>query len=78
MILSIIVTVLGQQSQQLILLQSQKGYFNSSNCPQTPSTIDVLPLLSARCLPCSYAAALQDEHKLPALVNESDCFCSHY
>lgn len=76
--ISIIVTALGQQGQQLILLQSGKGYFNSNNCPQPPAATDVLPLLSACCLPCSYAAALQDEHKLPAQVNESDCFCLHY
>lgn len=46
MIISIIVTVLGQQGQQLILLQSEKVYFNSSNWPQPPAT-DVLPLLPA-------------------------------
>lgn len=78
MIISIIVTLLGQQGQQLILLQSEKGYFNSTNWPQPPATIDVLPLIFACCSPCSYAAALQDEHKLPVQVNESDCFCSHY
>lgn len=76
--ISIIATVLGQGGQQLILLQSEKGYFNSSNWPQPPATIDALPLLSACCSPCSYAAALRDEHKLPAQVNESDCFRSRY
>lgn len=65
-IISIIVTTLGQQGQQLILLQSERGYFNSSNWPQPAAGIDVLPLFSV-C--CSDAAALPDEHKLPAGVN---------
>lgn len=34
----------------------------------------MLPLLSVCCLPCSDAAAVPREHKLPAAVNESDCF----
>lgn len=67
-IISIIVTALGQQGQQLILLQSERGYFNSSNWPQPAAGIDVLPLFSA-C--CSDAAALPKEHKLPAGVNAS-------
>lgn len=74
MIISIIGTALGQQGQQLILLQPERGYFNSSNWPQPAAGIDVLPLLSVCCSPCSDAAVLPDEHKLPAGVNESDCF----
>lgn len=73
-IISVIVTALGQQGQQLILLQSERGYFHSSNWPQPAAGIDVLPLLSVCCLPCSDAAAVPHEHKLPAAVNESDCF----
>lgn len=63
MIISVIVTALGQQGQQPISLQPERGYFNSNNWPQPAAGIDVLPLLSVCCSPRSDAAKLPDEKK---------------